>query len=411
MDQTQEKEMPPVRGAPLKLQIGLAFLAFILIGAAEAGLGVLIPSLRGHYGVDKATVSFIFLAGTCGYLLAAFSSGPITEKLGHKTFLMLGVCLFIFGAVIVILTPPFPVVVGVWLLIGCGIAMIDAGLNSYVAELPRPTKLLNYLHAFYGIGALTGPLVASTILVLNISWNLTYLVWITVALIVLAGFAILYDSRSKAHHEVTGSEGRGSPLGSVLKMRAIWLTAFFLIFYVGTEVSLGNWGYSYLTEERREVPLLSGWFITGYWLGLTLGRLTLANLAERLGNKRLVQLCLVGTVVGVLLIWLLPFTLASAIGLILAGFSLGPIFPTIIAIISEEVPASLRSSAIGFLVSGGSMGAAFLPWLAGNLAEQFGLWSLMPYIIFTTVIMLGFWLALQAQSHKKDPTVKHPVES
>lgn len=402
MSEIIEKPMVSDKAAaPLKLQIGLAFFAFILIGAAEGGVGVLIPSLRRFYGIDKATVSLIFLAGTSGYLLAAFSSGPLTEKLGQKAFLMLGTTIFLIAALTVSLTPPFPVVVAVWVLIGCGIAMIDAGLNSYIAGTPRPAKLLNYLHAFYGIGALLGPLVASTILAFNLAWNITYLVWITVALLTLAGFALLYNNGPKTQHDATNPANGGSLLGQVLKMRVIWITAFFLIFYVGTEVSLGNWSYSYLTEERHEAPILSGWFITAYWLGLTLGRLTLANLAERLGNKRLIQVCLVGVVAGVLLIWLFPVTAISAIGLILAGFSLGPIFPTTIAIISDLVPNSLRSSAIGFIISLGSMGAAFLPWVAGNLAEQVGLWSLMPYVIGTTIVMLGLWLTLEATSKKK----------
>src|SRR4051812_36422909 len=150
MSELIENKKTPAKAASLRLQVGLAFFAFILIGAAEGGVGVLIPSLRSFYGIDKATVSLIFLAGTSGYLLAAFSSGPLTEKLGHKAFLMLGVTIFLIGAFTVSLTPPFAFVVGVWVLIGCGVAMIDAGLNSYIASTPRPAKLLNYLHAFYG---------------------------------------------------------------------------------------------------------------------------------------------------------------------------------------------------------------------------------------------------------------------
>jgi fucose permease len=386
----------------LRLQIGLAFFAFILIGAAEGGVGVLIPSLRAFYGIDKGTVSYIFLAGTSGYLLAAFSSGPLTERLGPKAFLMLGVSIFLAGAITVSLTPPFVVVALVWLLIGCGIAMIDAGLNSYIAQLPRPARLLNFLHAFYGIGALLGPVVASTILALNLSWNVTYFVWITVAVLILAGFGLIYSGGMGENHEDIGTKPAGNPLGLVLKMRLIWIAAFFLVFYVGTEVSLGNWTYSYLTEWRHEPTILSGYFITGYWLGLTLGRLTLANLAEKLGNKRLIQICLIGVVAGVLIVWFFPATWISAFGLVLAGFSLGPIFPTTIAIISDLLPVSLRSSAIGFVISLGSMGAAFLPWLAGNLAEQAGLWSLMPFVISTTIIMLALWLALQGLTAKKN---------
>ncbi|HEV2661217.1 MAG TPA: hypothetical protein VGU68_11485, partial [Ktedonobacteraceae bacterium] len=75
----------------------------------------------------------------------------------------------------------------------------------------------------------------------------------------------------------------------------------------------------------------------------------------------------------------------------------GPIFPTTIALMSKLVSARILPSAIGFLASLGSMGAALFPWLAGNLAQRIGLWSLLPFVMALTVCMLGLWLALQKQ--------------
>ena len=46
----------------------------------------------------------------------------------------------------------------------------------------------------------------------------------------------------------------------------------FLFAYVGIEVSLGSWAFTFLTEERHEAELISGWTVSGYWLGLTVGR-------------------------------------------------------------------------------------------------------------------------------------------
>jgi hypothetical protein len=43
------------------------------------------------------------------------------------------------------------------------------------------------------------------------------------------------------------------------------------------------------------------------------------------------------------------------------------------------------------------MGAAFFPWLAGNLAQAIGLWTLMPYVVVLTVGMLGVWWALNVK--------------
>ena len=120
----------------------------------------------------------------------------------------------------------------------------------------------------------------------------------------------------------------------------------------------------------------------------------------------MIQGCLLGVVVGVLLIWLVPVQAVAALGLALTGFSLGPIYPTTIALISNLLSARILPSAIGFLASLGSMGAALFPWLAGNLAQHIGMWSLLPYVILLTMIMLLLWAGLQKRPRPKPMDMK-----
>src|SRR5437016_6913876 len=127
--------------------MALCYIAFVLIGANDGALGVLLPSLRAHYNVDKATIGLLFLSATLGYLVAAFNSGLLVERLGYRSFLMLGAACFLLGVVVLSLVPPFIMVLVILLPLGFGIALIDAGLNAYIAGLPRNTTLLNYLHA------------------------------------------------------------------------------------------------------------------------------------------------------------------------------------------------------------------------------------------------------------------------
>jgi fucose permease len=384
-------------GPLLRLQIGLGFLAFILMGMNDGILGFLLPSIRAYYQVDKATVSLIFLASTFGYLTSAFLSGLLVAKIGIRNLLLLGVTFFLVGLSLLSLQVPFLVLPVCLYCTGFGIGIFDAGLNSYFAHLPRNTVLLNLLHAFYGAGALIAPLIASGLLALNFFWTTGYLILIGVGLLVLVGILVFYPSISMKQPETTPGEAGGqNVLFSILRLRVVWLAAAFLLFYVGAEVSMGTWSYSFLTEERHEEALLSGWAVSGFWLGLTIGRLALGLVGERFGNKRLIQGCLAGIVAGVLLIWLVPFGPVTALGLWLTGFSLGPIFPTTIALISNLVPSRLVPSAIGFVASLGSMGAAFFPWLAGNLAQGFGLWTLLPFMVALTVSMLVAWALLQA---------------
>ena len=329
----------------------------------------------------------MFFAATIGYLSAALTSGMLVERLGRRVFLMLGAAIFAAGAIILASLPPFLLFLAALLLIGAGIAILDAGLNAYIGGLPDNTAVLNYLHAFYGVGALLGPVIAAAILALGLGWNVTYLLWFLMGLVVLVGFArLMDDSRPEGAH----SGGR-NVLAAALRLSLVWLAAGFLFVYVGTEVGLGTWSYTFLLEERHGAELLSAWSISGYWMGLTVGRVILGHFSRRLGDRQLIQLCLGGVVAGVLMLWLIPSALAAAVGLFIIGFSLGPIFPTVIALISGMVPPRLQPSAVGFVASAASMGAAFFPMIVGNIAERAGVWTLMPYTIILTITMLVLW--------------------
>lgn len=380
------------------LQVALAFLAFILIGINDGAFGVLIPSISAHYQINKATLSLLFLASTAGYFLESLNNGFLMAKLGIRSFLLLGLALLAVSMGTLALMPPFAVMLGLFLPIGFGVAILDAGLNSYIASLPRNGKLLNYLHAFYGTGALLGPFIASTLLALSFGWNIVYTLWATISTLLFVG--VVWAFRTTATTKQDASEGQegGNLLWNALQMRVVWFAALLLFFYVGTEVSTGSWSYSFLTQSRHIFPLVSGWMVSGYWLGLTLGRVTMAHLVQRLSEQRLISYCLLLSLASMLLLWLWPLPIISALSLCLFGFGLGPIFPTMIALISKLVSGRLLPSAVGLLTSTSSIGAAFFPWLAGNIAQRFNLTMLIPYVLLLLVVTLGCWLVLQRQA-------------
>jgi fucose permease len=246
------------------------------------------------------------------------------------------------------------------------------------------------------MGALLGPLVASGFLALGWVWNSIYFVWIGMAILVFIGIALAFTEREKASHKEE-QKAVGNVLFLALHQRVVWLAALFLLFYVGTEVSLGVWSFSFLIQVRQGQLLISGWIVSGYWIGLTLGRLLLGKISQRIGNRRLIEACLLGVVMGMLLIWVVPQLPVAALALFITGFSLGPIFPTTIALMSDTLPDRIVPSAIGFIASFGSMGAALLPWIAGNLAQYYGMWILLPYVIALTTIMLILWVIIQTR--------------
>jgi fucose permease len=168
---------------------------------------------------------------------------------------------------------------------------------------------------------------------------------------------------------------------------------------VGIEVTVGNWSFSLLTEQRGAGQLLAGYVVSGYWLGLTLGRFLLNTAASRAGLTvvDLLFLCFAGLTVVILLTWWGPSAVLTMIGFGLIGFFLGPVFPTTIAVLPRLTPARLVPTVVGLLVGASVVGGAFFPWLAGSLAQALGLGSLLPYCLVLAVSLTGVWWKIARQ--------------
>ena len=384
-------------------QLAICFFTFILIGSNGGAIGVLLPSLMEQYNVNKAQISFIFLTGTFGYLIGAFSNGFLTEWLGHRVLLMTGASLYLLAAATFLLRPPIILYLVALFVIAMGEALLDAGSNAYLAGLPDNTAVLNYLHAFYGMGALLGPVIVSLVLESGLSWNFTYLLWVIMGLIALVGFSRFLHESPEGSAESAASE-KGSVTTAALRLNLVWFALFFLFIDSGTELGIATWSYTFLIENRHGLELLSAWSVSGYWLGLTIGRLAMGWFSRKITRQHLIELCLVGIVLGTLLLWLVPNALVAALGLWIIGFSIGPIFPTMISLLSNLIPARLQSSAIGIVSAGGSIGSAFFPLVIGNLALVYGIWILMPYTLGLTILMLGLWF-LVARPKASEKTV------
>ncbi|GCF09528.1 MFS transporter [Dictyobacter arantiisoli] len=381
-------------------QVSTAFFGFVLIGVTSGAWGVLLPGISAYYGIDKAIAGLFFFASSLGYFLSAISTGWLISKIGQRHYLMLGATIFLLCCLLMVFKPLFFLVLLILLFQGMATGIIETGLNMFITSLPKSIGLLNYLHAFYGAGALVGPLIASTMLALSWSWNSTFFIWTLISLPLLLGlFKLFHDPSADPAHEEQRDKGASS-LRMVLKLPIVWLATLFLLFYVGVEVSMGNWGYTLLLENRHQSELLAGWIASGYWLGLTLGRFLLNPIAERLhmSMSGLMYSCLVACLLSIGIIWLIPGDIACAAAFILLGIFLGPIYPGIVGLLPSLVPGHMLPNAMGFLVGLSIIGIALFPWLAGALAQYTSIWSLLPYTGVLLIITLIFWWTIQRKT-------------
>ena len=188
-----------------------------------------------------------------------------------------------------------------------------------------------------------------------------------------------------------------------LSNRVTWLVAAFLLGYVGVEVSFGGWLVTFMLRVRDGGNFESGLVVTGFWLGLTVGRVVLGFITGRIGEKIAIVGYLVLSMASELMFWLIGSFLSSAIFAGLLGFFLGPLFPAAIIEASRLLPRHLHVSAIGFAAAFGGGGAAVFPFAVGAIAEAKGVQVLQPIALALLATILLIWCLLPGGFKKKSP--------
>lgn len=140
---------------------------------------------------------------------------------------------------------------------------------------------------------------------------------------------------------------------------------------------------------------------TGFWLGLTIGRVVLGFVTGRIGEKIAIVAYLVISVVFELCFWLIPHFISSAIFAGFLGFFIGPLFPAAIVVATKLLPRRLHVSAIGFAAAFGGGGAAVFPFAVGAIAEVKGVQVLQPIVLALLVVILGLWCLLPGGFSKR----------
>lgn len=329
-------------------------------------------------------------------------------KLGQRGIAFIGPICKVVAYTVISVHPPYGVLVFVYIFVGYGIGLGDAGWNAYIGDMANTNQLMGVLHGFYGLGATVSPLIATS-LITKAHWP-----WFAYYYILLGGVVLelvvcmlaFWDCNASAYRASVASsadahDSNNSSTASLKDVlfrrpaaRITWLCAFFLLGYMGVEVSLGGWIVTFMNRVRDGTPFASGIVATGFWLGLTLGRVTLGFITPKIGEKLAISIYLPIVMALQLCFWLIPSFISSAIFVALEGFFLGPLFPAAIIATTKLLPKHLHVSAVGFATAFGGCGAAVLPFAVGAVAGATSVNSLQPMVLGMLAFVLAAWLGL-----------------
>lgn len=187
----------------------------------------------------------------------------------------------------------------------------------------------------------------------------------------------------------------------ILGLRVVHILAFFILAYVGVEVTIGGWIVTFVIDKRGG-GASAGYLSSGFFGGLAVGRILLLWVTQKLGERRSIWLyifCAIGLEITV---WFVPSLIENAIAVALVGLFLGPIYPIIMRITGRLVPYSLVAGSVGWVTGFGQSGSAIVPFITGALASKFGVQSLQPLVVTVMGMMVGIWAFVPAGVRRQD---------
>jgi fucose permease len=366
-------EQTNISGTTMHRTLALVCAVFLAAGVALSGFGPALPLLAQHIEQDIAVLGGLFTAISLGIILTQFGASLVSARFGQRFVLAVGMLLMGSGGIGVTFGRSLPILLAGALLFGIGFGGVLAAGNLLVGQLfpTRSAAALNGVNLFFGVGAMLGPAIAGLAgLRLGAPQAAT---WVGAGLLLaLAPIVLSYAARPFA------PAARQPAQEQPQQRNTSWLLAILLLIYIGTEVGFSGWLTVYLIDGANMAPASAALIVSGFWLALTLGRALGAMLGLRLTAAQLGAILLV---LGV------GDRAASIAGVLCLGLSCGPVFPTVLAIVTTTARNSAATTSIVLAIGNG--GGLIIPVLIGVLLARYGPSAVAGLVFIAVLAMLA----------------------
>jgi FHS family glucose/mannose:H+ symporter-like MFS transporter len=339
-----------------------------LAGLNCGWFGPMVPAIALAQKVPLVEAGSIISVYSAGSLIPLAIGRQLLERFGGRKCLLSAALLFSVGLALLGLGS------GVFAL-SCGAALlgVGAGLNSIAGTIcilrlasGSSAAAVGKLNVFFGIGALLGPVLAYLGLNSPFSYHAVYVFG---AIFGLSVFLAAFAAR-RLDVSVPPAEASGHRFHPLQKPALLYTAAVFL--YVGMEVALAAWLYTYLSMTCALPKGLASMSMTALWGGLTTGRMASIQLFKYFSAPKLALSFMAVVFSAILSLTLFPHmgTMALAVVFML-GLGAGPIFPTLISCASERY-GEHSASVTSLVVTAGAFAGITFPIVIGQVFSRIG---------------------------------------
>jgi MFS transporter, AAHS family, 4-hydroxybenzoate transporter len=391
----------PVGGFQIRLLLTCAAVLF-LDGFDTQAMGYVAPALAKEWGLSKAALGPVFSAGLFGLMIGALVLGPLADRVGRKTIIILSTLAFGIGTLATAMVQDVTTLLVIRFLTGLGLggAMPNAiAMTSEFNPQRRRATMVMIMFCGFSVGAALGGMLAAG-LIPKFGWRSVFIVGGVAPLIMVPILALRLPESVRFLALHGNAPARVAELlGRISPRSAFAADARFVI----NEAHLAGLPVTHLFREGRAATTLLLWvvffmslldlYFLSNWLPTVLNDLG-ASVSEAVAIGSMLQ---VGGVVGTFALGslidrfsfralaLVYFGAVFAVGAIgqlshsallvttaifAAGFCIvgGQIAANALA--AAFYPTSVKATGVGWALGIGRIGSIVGPVVGGVLLEQ-----------------------------------------
>jgi MFS transporter, FHS family, L-fucose permease len=388
---------------------------FFAWGFITASVDPLIAALKAIFSLTYREAGLTQFAFFIAYGVVSLPAAALVRRTGYPSAIVIALAVMIVGCLVIPLAAHFEtyalVLLALFIIAG-GITVLQVAANPLAAELGPPAGAhfrLTFSQAFNSLGTTIAPFLVSSLLLAGgmfaaiegvaptAAGRSESLRHIGVAFLIIAALIALLSLFIWAQrHRLEDaapllSAAQDSSVSRALKSRWALLGAGAIFLYVGAEVSIGSYLTNFLHQQDVFGVSLqqAGRLVSLYWGGAMLGRFVGSALLRRLNAGRLLGAAAACAALLCLTVWLTPGT-AGGVAALSIGLMNAIMFPVIFTLTLERSSAS--EAATSGLLCMAIVGGAFLPSVAGKIADELSLRDayLVPLLAYLCLSVFGF---------------------
>lgn len=364
------------------------YIAFISLGLPDSLLGCSWPVMQLDFNVPLSYAGAVTMVIAFGTVISSVFSDRLTRKLGTGRVTVLSVLLTVIALLGFSFSSAYHELF-IWAVpYGLGAGAIDAALNNYVA-VHYASRYMNWLHCFWGAGAMISPYIMGHFLSQDGNWPMGYrtvgIIQTAILIILIVSFPLWAKVKTESEKAVEKTR-ETMKIRDVLRIRGVKFVFLGMFANCTVESVMFAWISSYFVLGKGLSPDTAARYAALFYIGMTVGRLLCGFVSDRLGDFNITYIGLCFAALGIALLIISRGETMCLFGVLTVGLGCAPIYPALIHITPTTFGEEKSQSIVGLQMASAYFGSTFMPPLFGLIASNISI-SLFPLFIAVFAVM------------------------